>query len=86
MICLSRMRGNSHVRLGEEGIDNNPDLSDNNRYSGQVLLSTVKNIKQHNSENYQQCRICLMRRTNLELLLQSEMDDDTPSFSLAEAL
>lgn len=59
----------------------------NNRYSGQVLLSTVENIKQPDSEKYQTTsNLPYVTEEFGELLLQSETQDDTPSCSLAKAL
>lgn len=59
----------------------------NSKYSGQVLLSTVGNIKQPNSEKYKTVAyLPYVTEEFGELLLQSETEDDTPSCSLAEAL
>jgi len=59
----------------------------NSQFSGQVLLSTVGNIKQPNSEKYETvAKLPFVTEEFGELLKHSEMEDDTPSCSLAEAL
>lgn len=59
----------------------------NSKFSGQVLLSTVGNIKQPNSEKYETvANLPYVTEEFGDLLLQSETADDTPSCSLAEAL
>lgn len=59
----------------------------NSKFSGQVLLSTVGNIKQPDSERYQTVEnLPYVTEEFGDLLLQSETEDDTPSCSLAEAL
>ncbi len=59
----------------------------NNKHSGQVLLSTVGEIRQPKSEKYETvASLPYITEEFGELLLQSETDDDTPSCSLAEAL
>ena len=59
----------------------------NSRDTGQVVLSTIGNIKQPDSEKYQTVAdlpfITEMFRDQLE---QADLIDDTPSCSLAEAL
>src|SRR5690606_6954795 len=57
------------------------------QYTGQVLLSTIGEIKQPKSEKYQTvANLPFITEENGELLEQSEEQDDTPSCSLAEAL
>ena len=59
----------------------------NSQFTGQVLLSTVGNIKQPNSEKYETVKkLPFVTEEFGELLKQSEIEDDTPSCSLAEAL
>lgn len=59
----------------------------NNRNTGQVLLSTIREIKQPNSEKYETVASLPMITEEFgELLKQSEQQDNTPSCSLAEAL
>ncbi|MBZ4036746.1 PRTRC system ThiF family protein [Flavobacterium sp. 17A] len=59
----------------------------NSQDTGQVLLSTIGEIKQPNSEKYQTvASLPFVTDEYGELLLQSEQDDNTPSCSLAEAL
>jgi PRTRC genetic system ThiF family protein len=59
----------------------------NSQHTGQVLLSTIGNIRQPNSEKYEAVASLPMITEEFgELLKQSEQQDDTPSCSLAEAL
>lgn len=59
----------------------------NSRDTGQVLLSTIGEIKQPNSEKYQTvASLPFVTDEFGELLKQSEQEDNTPSCSLAEAL
>ncbi len=59
----------------------------NSQDTGQVLLSTIGEIKQPNSENYQTvASLPFVTDEFGELLKQSEQEDNTPSCSLAEAL
>ena len=59
----------------------------NSQYSGQVLLSTIGDIKQPNSEKYETiAKLPFVTEEFSELLKLSELEDDTPSCSLAEAL
>ena len=59
----------------------------NSQYTGQVLLSTIGDIKQPNSDIYETVANLPMVTDEFgELLKQSEQTDDTPSCSLAEAL
>lgn len=59
----------------------------NSQCTGQVLLSTIGNIKQPNSEKYETVEnLPFITEEFGELLKQSEIEDDTPSCSLAEAL
>ena len=59
----------------------------NNQQTGQVLLSTIGEIKQPQSEKYQTVTSLPMITDEFgELLKQSEHEDNTPSCSLAEAL
>ena len=59
----------------------------NSQYLGQVLLSTIGDIKQPNSEKYDTvAHLSFVTKEFGELLKQSETKDDTPSCSLAEAL
>ena len=58
----------------------------NSQFTGQVLLSTVGNIRQPNSEKFETVEnLPFVTEEFGELLKQSEQDD-TPSCSLAEAL
>lgn len=59
----------------------------NSQHTGQVLLSTIGNIRQPDSEKYQTvASLPFVTDEFGELLKQSEQADDTPSCSLAEAL
>ena len=59
----------------------------NSQFTGQVLLSTIGNIKQPKSEKYETIEnLPFVTEEFGELLKQSEQEDDTPSCSLAEAL
>lgn len=59
----------------------------NSQFTGQVLLSTIGNIKQPNSEKYETVEnLPFITEEFGELLKTSETEDDTPSCSLAEAL
>ena len=59
----------------------------NSQFTGQVLLSTIGNIKQPNSEKYETVEnLPFITEEFGELLKISEAEDDTPSCSLAEAL
>ncbi len=59
----------------------------NSQFSGQVLLSTIGNIKQPQSEKYETVEnLPFVTEEFGELLKQSEQEDDTPSCSLVEAL
>lgn len=59
----------------------------NSQQTGQVILSTIGEIKQPQSEKYETVASLPMVTDEFgELLKQSEQSDDTPSCSLAEAL
>jgi PRTRC genetic system ThiF family protein len=59
----------------------------NSQHTGQVILSTVGDIKQPNSEKYQTvANLPFVTEEFGDLLKQSEDKDHTPSCSLAEAL
>ena len=59
----------------------------NSQCTGQVLLSTIGNIKQPNSEKYETVEnLPFITEEFGELLKISEVENDTPSCSLAEAL
>lgn len=59
----------------------------NSQHTGQVVLSTIGEIKQPNSEKYETvASLPFVTEEFGELLKQSEQQDDTPSCSLAEAL
>lgn len=59
----------------------------NSQYTGQVILSTITEIKQPNSEKFETvASLPFVTEEFGELLRQSEIADDTPSCSLAEAL
>ena len=59
----------------------------NSQFTGQVLLSTVGDIRQPKSEKYETVsNLPFVTEEFGELLKQSEEQDDTPSCSLAEAL
>ncbi|MDN3706662.1 PRTRC system ThiF family protein [Myroides ceti] len=59
----------------------------NSQYTGQVLLSTIGDIKQPNSDRYETVANLPMVTDEFgDLLKQSEQQDNTPSCSLAEAL
>lgn len=59
----------------------------NSQFTGQVLLSTIGNIRQPNSEKYETVEnLPFITEEFGELLKVSEAEDNTPSCSLAEAL
>ena len=59
----------------------------NSQHTGQVILSTIGSINQPDSEKYEAVASLPMVTDEFgELLKQSELEDDTPSCSLAEAL
>lgn len=59
----------------------------NSQHTGQVILSSIGTIKQPNSEKYETvANLPFVTEEFPELLKQSEIIDDTPSCSLAEAL
>ena len=59
----------------------------NSQFTGQVLLSTIGNIKQPNSKKYETVEnLPFITEEFGELLKISEAEDNTPSCSLAEAL
>lgn len=59
----------------------------NSRYSGQVILSTVGNVPQPDSQKYIPVEsLPFVTEEYGDLLLKSEKGDDAPSCSLAEAL
>lgn len=59
----------------------------NSQDTGQVILSTIGEIKQPNSQKYQTvASLPFVTDEFGELLKQSEQEDNTPSCSLAEAL
>jgi len=59
----------------------------NSQFTGQVLLSSIGNIKQPNSEKYETVdNLPFITDEFGELLKISEAEDNTPSCSLAEAL
>ena len=59
----------------------------NSQFTGQVLLSTIGNIKQPNSEKYETVEnLPFITEEFGELLKISEAEDNTPSCSLAKAL
>ena len=59
----------------------------NSQHTGQVILSSIGDIKQPNSEKYETvANLPFVTEEFPELLKQSEITDDTPSCSLAEAL
>ena len=59
----------------------------NSQHTGQVVLSTIGNVRQPNSEKYETVEnLPFVTEEFGELLKQSEKQDDTPSCSLAEAL
>jgi PRTRC genetic system ThiF family protein len=58
----------------------------NNQNTGQVILSTIGNIKQPESSLYKTVQNLPFITDEYKTLLQSVKDDDLPSCSLAEAL
>lgn len=59
----------------------------NSQFTGQVLLSTIGNIRQPNSEKYETVEnLPFITEEFGELLKISELEDNMPSCSLAEAL
>lgn len=58
----------------------------NSRQTGQVIVSTIDEVKQPSSEIYQPIAKLPFVTTMFKDLLESQNEDDTPSCSLAEAL
>lgn len=58
----------------------------NSRQTGQVILSTINNVKQPPSDQYQTIETLPFMTEMFKDILQNADDDDTPSCSLAEAL
>ncbi|MBW7892604.1 MAG: PRTRC system ThiF family protein [Chitinophagaceae bacterium] len=58
----------------------------NNRHTGQVILSTVGEVKQPASKRYRTVSFLPMVTEEFKDLLQGEADNNEPSCSLAEAL
>ena len=59
----------------------------NTLYTGQVILSTIREIRQPKSERYETAAVMPFVTEEFgDLLKQAEEQDDTPSCSLAEAL
>jgi PRTRC genetic system ThiF family protein len=59
----------------------------NSKFTGQVILSTIGNLHQPNSEKYETVsNLPFVTEEFGDLLIESETEDDTPSCSLAEAL
>lgn len=58
----------------------------NSRQTGQVILSTIDEVKQPSSEIYQPIAKLPFVTTMFKDLLENQNDDNTPSCSLAEAL
>ncbi len=59
----------------------------NSQYTGQVILSTIGNIRQPNSQKYETvANLPFVTEEFGDLLKRAEQQDDTPSCSLAEAL
>ncbi|MBS0027229.1 PRTRC system ThiF family protein [Chitinophaga sp. 22321] len=59
----------------------------NSQFTGQVILSTIGEIRQPKSEKFETvANLPFMTDEYGDLLQQSEISDDTPSCSLAEAL
>ncbi|WP_341836951.1 PRTRC system ThiF family protein [Chitinophaga pollutisoli] len=59
----------------------------NTLYTGQVILSTIREIRQPKSERYETAALMPFVTEEFgDLLKQAEEQDDTPSCSLAEAL
>lgn len=75
-------RGNSYYDKPKYWLD-----FGNSQHTGQVILSTIGNVKQPDSEKYEAvANLPFVTEEYGELLKQSEATDDTPSCSLAEAL
>lgn len=59
----------------------------NSQFTGQVILSTIGNIRQPNTEKYETVEnLSFVTEEFGELLTKSESEDDAPSCSLAKAL
>jgi len=59
----------------------------NSQFTGQVILSTISEIRQPNSDKFETVdNLPFITDEYGDLLQQSEISDDTPSCSLAEAL
>ena len=94
--CVDSVKARFEIADILTGLNNNRGYSDhplywldfgNSRYSGQVILSTIGNIRQPKSEKYETvANLPMVTDEFSELLKQSEAMDDTPSCSLAEAL
>jgi PRTRC genetic system ThiF family protein len=58
----------------------------NSRYAGQVILSTIDEIRQPDSKRYRTVPVLPMVTDEFKELLEAEKDNNEPSCSLAEAL
>lgn len=94
--CVDSVKARFEIAEILTRLNNNRGYSDhprywldfgNSHYSGQVILSTIGNIRQPNSEKYETvASLPMVTEEFSQLLRQSEAIDDTPSCSLAEAL
>ncbi|SFH37366.1 PRTRC system ThiF family protein [Pedobacter insulae] len=80
---LKRLKNdNFHLNRGRYWMD-----FGNSQHTGQVILSTIGNIRQPRSEKYETVEnLPFVTDEFADLLKQSEQGDDTPSCSLEEAL
>jgi PRTRC genetic system ThiF family protein len=79
---IGKVNGSSYLNAPKYWLD-----FGNSQHTGQVILSTIGNIRQPNSEKYETvANLPLVTDEFGDLLQQSEQQDDMPSCSLAESL
>lgn len=94
--CVDSVKSRFEIADSLKSLDNRSTYSNrprywmdygNNQYSGQVLISTIGDIRQPESEKYETvANLPFVTEEFGELLKLSELEDDTLSCSLAEAL
>jgi PRTRC genetic system ThiF family protein len=94
--CVDSVKARFEIAGILNSLDNSKGYSDrpfywldfgNSKYTGQAILSTIGDIKQPRSQKYETVKnLPFVTEEFGDLLKHSEEADDTPSYSLAEAL
>lgn len=94
--CVDSVKARFEIATILNSLNNSGQYSDrprywldfgNSRYTGQVILSTIGNIRQPRSQKYETVEnLPFVTEEFCDLLKQSEETDNTPSCSVAEAL